>query len=83
MAANQKHDAVREALIARAAAEVRRFNPHIGEIRQPYPDEEYAELVEEGRRLSLVWDEIDQQRQSEGVSQSYTAADAVDEDRGE
>ncbi|HEX5549157.1 MAG TPA: hypothetical protein VFX24_17255 [Ktedonobacterales bacterium] len=83
MAVNQKHDAAREALIAQAAAEVRRFNPHIGEIRQSYPDEEYAELVEDRRRLALVWDEIDQQRQNEGKPQSYTAADAVDEDRGE
>ncbi len=83
MAANQKHDAAREALIAQAAAEVRRFNPHIGAIRQPYPDEEYAELVEDRRRLALVWDEIDRQRQNEGKPQSSTAADAVDEDRGE
>ena len=83
MAVNQKHDAAREALIAQAAAEVRQFNPHIGKIRQPYPDEEYAELVEDDRRLALVWDEIDKQRQNEGQSQLYTAADAVDEDRGE
>jgi hypothetical protein len=83
MAANQQHDSAREALIARAAAEVRKFNPHIGEIHQPYPDEEYAELVEDSQRLALVWDEIDRQRQSEGKSQAYTAADAVDEDRGD
>ncbi len=83
MAVNQKHDAAREALIAQAAAEVRKFNPHIGEICQPYPDEEYAELVEERQRLALVWDEIDQQRQNEGETQVYTAADAVDEDRGD
>ena len=83
MAVNQKHDAAREALIAQAAAEVRQFNPHIGEIRQPYPEEEYAELVEDSQRLALVWDEIDQQLKNEGKSPSYTAADAVDEDRGE
>ena len=83
MAANQKHDAAREALIAQAAAEVRKFNPHIGEIRQPYPEEEYAELVEERQRLALVWDDIDRQLKNEGKSQLYTAADAVDEDRGD
>lgn len=83
MAVNQKHDAAREALIAQAAAEVRKFNSHIGEMRQPYPDEEYAELVEDRRKLALVWDEIDQQRQNEGEPQPYTAADAVDEDRGD
>lgn len=83
MAVNQKHDEAREALIAQAAAEVRRFNPHIGEIQQPYPDEEYAELVEDSQRLALAWDDIDQQLQSTGRSQSYTAADAVDEDRGD
>jgi hypothetical protein len=83
VAVNQKHDLAREALIAQAAAEVRKFNPHIGEIRQPYPDEEYAELVEDSQRLALVWDEIDQQLQSAGKSQSYTAADTIDEDRGD
>lgn len=83
MAANQKHDAAREALIAQAAAEVRRFNPHIGEIRLPYPEEEYTELVEDSQRLALVWDDIDRQLRNEGKSQLYTAADAVDEDRGD
>jgi hypothetical protein len=83
MAVNRKHDPAWDALVAQAAAEVRRFNPHIGEIRQPYPDEEYAELVKDSQRLAMVWDEIDRQRQNEGKSQSYTAADAVDEDRGE
>jgi hypothetical protein len=83
MAVNRKHDPAWDALVAQAAAEVRRFNPHIGEIRQPYPDEEYAELVKDSQRLAMVWDEIDRQRQNEGKSQLYTAADAVDEDRGE
>jgi hypothetical protein len=83
MAVNRKHDPAWDALVAQAAAEVRRFNPHIGGIRQPYPDEEYAELVKDSQRLAMVWDEIDRQRQNEGKSQSYTAADAVDEDRGE
>ncbi|HEY1391310.1 MAG TPA: hypothetical protein VGF38_22420 [Ktedonobacterales bacterium] len=83
MAVKQKHDSAREALIAQAAAEVRRSNPHIGEIRLPYPDEEYAELVEDSQRLALVWDDIDQQLQRAEKSQSYTAADAVDEDRGD
>lgn len=87
MAVNRRHDAAWDALVAQAAAEVRRFNPHIGEMRQPSPDEEYAELVEDSRRLALVWDEIDRRRQNAGKSQSYTAgytaADAVDEDRGE
>lgn len=83
MAVNRKHDPAWDALVAQAAAEVRRFNPHIGEIRRPYPDEEYAELVKDSQRLAMVWDEIDRLRQNEGKSQSYTAADAVDEDRGE
>lgn len=82
MAVNEKkHNAAWDALVAQAAAEVRRFNPHIGEQPQPYPDDEYAELVDDAQRLATVWDEIDQQRA--GKPQSYTAADAVDEDRGE
>ena len=83
MAVNPQHDADGRAAVAQAAAEVRRFNLQLGEIRQPYPDEEYAELVKDSQRLAMVWDEIDRQRQNEGKSQSYTAADAVDEDRGE
>lgn len=84
MAANRKHDAAWDALVARAAAEVRRLNPHIGAPpAHPYTDEEYAELAEDARQLAQVWDEMDRQRQKAGKTQPYTAADAVDEDRGE
>ncbi len=83
MAVNRKHDAAWDALVAQAAAEIRRLNPHIGAPRHPYTDEEYAELAEDARQLAQVWDEIDRQRQKVGETQPYTAADAVDEDRGE
>jgi hypothetical protein len=84
MAVNKKkHNAAWDALVTQDAAEVRRFNPHIGAQPQPYPDDEYAELVDDARRLATVWDEIDQQRQQAGHPPSYTAADAVDEDRRE
>ena len=82
MAVNRKHDAAWDALVAQAAAEIRQLNPHIGAPRHPSTDEEYAKLVEDARQLTQVWDEIDRQ-QKVGETQPYTAADAVDEDRGE
>jgi hypothetical protein len=81
MAVQKKHDARWDALVAQAAAEVRQANPHIGKERGPYQEDEYAELVEEARQLERIWDEIDQQRGHR--PQSYTAADAVDENLGE
>ena len=82
MAVNRKHDAAWDALVAQAAAEIRQLNPHIGAPRHPSTDEEYAKLVEDARQLTQVWDAIDRQ-QKVGETQPYTAADAVDEDRGE
>lgn len=81
MAVPKKRDESWDDLVARAAAEVRKANPHIGAEPGPYPEDEYAELVEDARQLERVWDEIDRQRGDR--PQSYTAADAVNEDRGE
>ena len=81
MTVQKKRDESWDDLVARAAAEVRQANPHISAEHEPYPEDEYAELVEDARQLERVWDEIDQQRRDR--PQSYTAADAVNEDRGE
>ena len=81
MAVPKKRDESWDDLVVRAAAEVRQANPHIGAKEGPYPEEEYAELIEGARQLEQIWDEIDQQRGNR--PQSYTAADAVNEDRGE
>ena len=83
MAANQKRDEAWDALVAQAAAEARALNPHIGERSQTYSDDVYAQLSEDARELTNVWDAIDRQRQEQGKSQTYSAADAVDEVRGE
>jgi hypothetical protein len=81
MAVQKKRDESWDDLVARAAAEVRQANPHIGAQEGSYPEDEYVELVEYARQLERVWDEIDRQRGN--TPQSYTAADAVNEDRGE
>lgn len=70
-----------EALLERAAEAVQRANPHIGEVSQEYSAEDYAELIQENREMEHLWDELDKQRY--GRPQAYTAADAVNDDRGE
>ncbi|HEY7020923.1 MAG TPA: hypothetical protein VH349_07385 [Ktedonobacterales bacterium] len=81
MAVPKKRDESWDDLVARAAAEVRQANPHIGAEPEPYPEDDYAKLVEDARQLKRIWDEIDQERGNR--PQSYTVADAVNEDRGE
>jgi hypothetical protein len=81
MAVPTKRDESWDDLVARAAAEVRQANPHSGAKEGSYPEDEYTELIEDARQLERVWDEIDRQRGNR--PQSYTAADAVNEDRGE
>lgn len=67
--------------VARAAEDVRRVNPHIGEEPRAYPDDAYAELAESIRQLERIWEEMDRVRGNK--PQSYTAVDAVNADRGE
>jgi hypothetical protein len=50
MAVPKKRDENWDELVTRAAAEVRQANPHIGAVPEPYPEVEYAELVEDARR---------------------------------
>jgi DNA-nicking Smr family endonuclease len=82
MALNKKLNPQREALIRRAAADVRRLNPHIGAAQQPLSEAEYAE-IERGRlELERIWDDMERQQDSKPLTDE-PAASAVDEDRGE
>ena len=80
MALNKQRDAEMEALILRAAAEIKRLNPHIGEEPQPYTEEELRELEEIDAELERLWNSPEGQRAQQ---LGYTAALAVSEDRGE
>lgn len=81
MALNRKHDPRLEALILRAAEDVKRMNPHIGADQQPLSEAEYAEIESGQQELERVWDEMERQRG--GPLTDEPAARAVDEDRGE
>lgn len=81
MALNKKRDAEMEELILRAAAEIKRLNPHIGEEPRPYTDEEYTEIMRDAEELDRLWNSPEGQRVFR--EDETPAADAVDEDRGE
>ena len=81
MALNRKRDAAWDELIQQAASEIKQLNPHIGEPVPEPSDEEYAQIVVDMQELERVWDETARQR--DDTAPTYTAADAVDEDRGE
>ncbi len=81
MALKRSFDPTLDALIRKAAAEVKRLNPHIGEAQSPVSEDEYAQLCEDAQELERIWDAME--RQSGRVPASYSASDAVDEDRGE
>lgn len=81
MATKRRPDDVREALIRKAAADIKKLNPHIGEAQRPTSDDEYVRLCEDATELERVWDEMD--RQTDGGAPRYLASDAVDEDRGD
>lgn len=81
MALNKKRDAELEALILRAAAEIKRLNPHLGEPARPYTEEEYAEILRDAKELDRLWDSPEGRKARERGG--TPAADAVNEDRGE
>ncbi len=81
MALNRKHDVAWDELIQAAAAEIKQLNPHIGRPMPALTDEEYAQALADMKELERVCDEI--AKQHGDAAPPYTAADAVDEDRGE
>lgn len=81
MAVNQHHDPDLEALIQRAASDVKRVNPQLGAPQLPVTDADFAELERDRRELEHMWDELESQ--FGGPMTSEPAAHAVDDDRGE
>jgi hypothetical protein len=80
MAIPKRHDPDLDALLRRGAAEITRLNPHIGSPAPTYTDEECAAILRDDEELDSLWASPDGQRARQ---LGYTAADAVDEDRGE
>ncbi len=78
MAVKRQGGDAREALIQKAAAEIRKLNPRIGQPQQPMPEDECARLMQEALELERIWDQIDEQTAG---ARKYSASDAVVEDR--
>lgn len=74
------NDPNREALLRRGAAELMRLNPHIGAPPPAFTDEECTELLHDDEELAALWASPEGQRAQQ---LGYSAADAVEEDRGE
>jgi len=80
MAAPWRRDPRREALLRKGAAEITRLNPHIGAPPPAFTDEESAAILRDDAELEALWDSPEGLRARQS---GYSAADAVDEDRGE
>jgi hypothetical protein len=80
MAAPQQRDPEMEALIQQALAEIKQINPRSGAPPPSYTDEECAEIMQIDEELAAHWAAPEGQRAQQV---GYSAADAVDEDRGE
>ena len=80
MAAPKQHDPDLDALLRKGAAEITRLNPHIGAPTPAYSDEETAAILHDDDEIERLWDSPEGQHARQA---GYSAADAVDEDRGE
>lgn len=80
MSLNRKRNPNLETLILQAAEDIKRANPHIGELERSAPDSDYAEIERDRDEIEQVWDEIDRQRG--GPPSGEPAAQAVSDDRG-
>ena len=80
MAVPRQQDPDLEALLRKGAEEITRLNPHIGAPPPAYTDEECAAILRDDEELERLWDSPEGQRAQQ---LGYSAADAVDEDRGE
>jgi len=69
-----------EALLHRGAEEIARLNPHISAPAPQYTVEELARILRDDEEIEALWNTPEGQRAQRS---SYTAADAVNEDRGE
>ena len=80
MAVPWQRDPKREALLRQGAAEIIRLNPHIGASPPEYTEEECAAIVRDDEELDALWNSPEG-RSAQALG--YSAADAVDEDRGD
>jgi hypothetical protein len=80
MAVPWQRDPKREALLRKGAAEILRLNPHIGAPPPAFTDEECAAILRDDEELEALWNSPEGQR---AQAAGYSAAEAVDEDRGE
>ncbi|HEX6122051.1 MAG TPA: hypothetical protein VFY89_02770 [Ktedonobacterales bacterium] len=80
MAVPKRHDAVMEALIQQALAEIKQINPQFGTPPPPLTAELVAQLLQDDEALAALWASPEGQRAQQ---LGYNAADAVSEDRGE
>ncbi len=82
MALNRKQqDDEIAALIEQGAAELRASNPELFAEPQLLSDEAIEELLRDDVDIQRIWDEMDKCRGD--TPRRYSAADAVNEDRGE
>lgn len=81
MALNRKLEPELEALLRQAIEEQRAVNPELFEKPQPLSEEVIEQLLRDEAELERTWDEMDQQHGN--IPRRYTAAEAVDQDRGE
>jgi hypothetical protein len=81
MALNKKHDPTVEALILRAAAEIKRANPQFGAPQQPVAEPEFEELERDRTALERIWDAVESQLG--GPIQGEPASQALGEERSE
>jgi len=81
MALSRKLDPSLEALLQQAIEEQRAVNPALFREPQPLSEEVIDQLLRDEAELERTWDEMDRQRGN--TPRRYTAAEAVDQDRGE
>lgn len=79
MALPQRRDPDLEALLQAGAAEITKLNPHIGAPSPEYSNEECAAILQDDEAIEALWNSPEGQRAQQ---LGYSAADAVDEDRG-
>lgn len=68
-----------EELLQQAAQEIRQLNPHIGDVLLQRSEEEQEQILRDAQELERIWLEIERN----GRAMTYTAEQAVNEDRGE
>jgi hypothetical protein len=80
MAAPHPREPDWEDLLRQAAEEVVRLNPRLADPPPSYTEEECAAILQDAAELEALWNSPEGQRAQQ---LGYSAAQAIDEDRGE